>query len=336
MREGWRRSDAALAPTQAELGRIVALLMPAAMVARAVPASGGLANTNLRVVLQQADPGQAVPRMALLRFWQRDPAAADREVALLRRLSVGLPVPRVLGFVPADPVFGLPCALLRWMEGQRLDRALASAPQAAAALGEAAGRSLARIHDVTFANQGFFDASLAVAQHGPAGAAGLETWLRTCLGREPGASRLGAAAAGAVLAMVARDGHLLDDPWFVQPCLTHADFNPSNILVARAGEEWQLTAVLDWEFAFVGGPAFDLANLLRPPAGTMAGFDEGVVRGYRAGGGRLPEGWRRMAALADLYSWADFLARPNSGAELVRDARAMVLRIAAGASVGGA
>ncbi len=134
--------------------------------------------------------------------------------------------------------------------------------------------------------------------------------------------------------MVARDANLLDDPWMARPCLTHADCNPTNILVREVGGHWQVAGLLDWEFAFVGGPAFDLGNLLRRPAGGLAGFAAGVADGYRAAGGRLADGWARKSALADLYSWADFLARPGSGPALVRDASAMMAWIAAGAAAG--
>jgi hypothetical protein len=82
--------------------------------------------------------------------------------------------------------------------------------------------------------------------------------------------------------------------------------------------------VLDREFAFSGSPAFDFGNLLRPPLGTSADFETGVAEAYQAAGGQLPEGWRRIAQVADLYAWADFLSRANPAPARIEDACRMV------------
>ncbi len=155
MRAGWGRGHAPLAPTGGEIGQIASALLPQVTMTAAEPVGGGLANTNLRLLLRPAAGNPGAPTVALLRFWQRDPAAAAREVALLRRLAGRLPVPGVLAFLPADPVFGVPCALLQWIDGERLDRVLAARPEAAGVLGHAAGRALAAVHGETFARQGF-------------------------------------------------------------------------------------------------------------------------------------------------------------------------------------
>src|SRR5208337_1324858 len=95
---------------------------------------------------------------------------------------------------------------------------------------------------------------------------------------------------GALLAFVTMEGHVLASDWARQPTLTHSDFNASNILVGRApGGAFKIAAILDWEFAFAGGPSYDFGNLLRPPLGEDAGFVAGVVEGYKTAGKDLPE-----------------------------------------------
>jgi aminoglycoside phosphotransferase (APT) family kinase protein len=76
--------------------------------------------------------------------------------------------------------------------------------------------------------------------------------------------------------------------------LTHADFKVSNLHVTPAGE----LVVLDWEFAWAGPRLFDVAQLLRwhPPEPFVRAFADA----YRASGGRLVDGWRRIAATIDL------------------------------------
>ena len=113
--------------------------------------------------------------------------------------------------------------------------------------------------------------------------------------------------------------------------MTHSDFNGSNILLQEEPEEgWRIAAILDWEFAFAGGPSFDFGNLLRPPLGDDAAFMSGVTGGYRAAGKQLPEGWLEASRLADLLSWVDFVSQPVCGAAVIKSARFMISRVIAG------
>ena len=77
MRDAWQRGDPALALNREALARIVAQLVPGARLHRAAPVSGGLANTTWRLELATAE---RLPTVTLLRFWQRDPAAAVKEL----------------------------------------------------------------------------------------------------------------------------------------------------------------------------------------------------------------------------------------------------------------
>jgi hypothetical protein len=57
------------------------------------------------------------------------------------------------------------------------------------------------------------------------------------------------------------------------------------------------------------------ANVMRGDFGGSNGFDAAVVSGLRVAGGSLPDGWRRLALLADLFAWLEFLQRERlSGA----------------------
>lgn len=320
MREDWERRRPALAPDPAWVAAIVADAVPGAAVRHVAAVPGGLSNTGLKAVLD----APAGPGAVLVRLWQCDPADARKEVALLRRLAELLPVPRVRRFDPADPAMGVPCGVLDWIEGERLDRA---APRLSGAelatLGRAVGRALAAAHGVRFAHTGFLDPMLAPGPPLDFGGAGLVAWVRECLDGRAG-PRLGAALSAELLRFAEAQGGRLDVDWARQPCLSHGDFNGSNILVHAEGDAgWGVAGVLDWEFALAGGPAFDFGNLLRPPLGEIEGFAEAVASGYAGAGRTLPPDWRRVARIADLFAWVDFLARPEAGGALVRDAREM-------------
>ncbi|MFE0755904.1 phosphotransferase family protein [Inquilinus sp. NPDC058860] len=283
-------------------------------VLRVTELSGGLANTNLRLDLDSHPP-------VVLRLFQRDPAQAAKERAIHALAAErGFPAPRLLGSGD-DPATELPFALLEWIDGQRLDEAARGLDDTTLLpLARSVGGALAAIHAVTFDRTGFLDASLDVAEPVDAGGTGLTGFLRHVLVDGSGGERLGRDLAGRLVAFAEREAGLLDR-WPGPPCLTHSDFGGTNILVRHGPEGWAVAAVLDWEFAFAGSPFFDLGNLLRPPLGSRPGFAGAVAAGYRAAGGELPAEWRRMAALADLFSWAEFLTRPTVSDAVVATAR---------------
>ena len=192
-------------------------------------------------------------------------------------------------------------------------------------VGRAVGAALAGIHAVTFAQTGFLDAALHVAEPVSAGGEGLVQFLRLCLVDGRGAQRIESGLVESLIAFAGREGRILDE-WTGDPCLVHADFGGSNILVRRASARWEVASILDWEFAFSGTPFFDFGNLLRPPLGDKPGFEAAVVAGYRDAGGKLPDHWRRMSLLVDLFNWAYFLNRPHATATMIDDARALFLR----------
>lgn len=274
-------------------------------------------NTNLRITL--AEPPGAV----LLRLFQRGPPEtrrdiAFREAALDRLVHTRVPTARFLHVAPDNPINGVPYAVLRWIEGIRLDHA---APGTDAETGTAVGRVLAAIHAFRFPRFGFFTPALTVAHRIDIDAPALLRFMHQCLIDNGGSIQLGPELTERLFAFVRQNGHRLD-AWLGDPRLTHADFNGSNILLSD--DLSQVTAVLDWEFALSATPAFDFGNLLRPPLGNRPTFVRALERGYRDQGCHLPYGWQRIARIADLFSWADLLGqRPNDPA-LAADARTII------------
>jgi aminoglycoside phosphotransferase (APT) family kinase protein len=147
----------------------------------------------------------------------------------------------------------------------------------------------------------------------------MHDYVRHCVIEGPGAERLGPDLTGRLMQFLDREAGRAAE-WVSPPVLVHGDCNPSNFIVC----DGRVAALLDWEFAFSGTPVFDFGNLLRPPVGRSASFSKGLAQGYEDAGGRLPDQWRALAWLADLYAWADFLGRQIVAREVVADARAMV------------
>jgi aminoglycoside phosphotransferase (APT) family kinase protein len=336
LRDKWRRTQAVLEPRRASIEALVRRAFPDGRLVSVEKTFGGLANTNFRLELSGSDGARPV----LLRYWQRDEQQAAKEIALLSFVGARVPVPAVLAIGDADPDFGLPFAFMQWIDGERLD---ALAPRLASAalekIGRGVGGALAAIHGFAFDRQGFFGADLIPRDGLDMDVKGILAWLDHCLREGPGDERLGADLTDALYAFVAEEGHVLSAPWALQPVLAHSDFDASNILIAQqaggafeeAGGAFKIAAILDWEFAFAGGPTFDFGHLLRPPLGDDSGFIEGVCAGYRAARKELPEDWREAARMADLLSWVDFVSQPVCGAAVIKSARHMIGRIIGGA-----
>lgn len=283
------------------------------------PTKGGLANTNLRVQFER------IELKLLLRLWTRDPKAAGKEFRLMQMMEGVVPVPKVNLFSRNNPVNGYPFMFMEWIDGVRLESILGELYKSDIGhLGQSIGKTLASIHAYRFDQAGFFDEELEVAIPMEMGGAGLLRYTEECLDNPVVSERLGSELASITRNFVKSENHLLDK-WTECPCLTHSDFNCSNILVKKS-EFWEVAAVLDWEFAFSGTPFFDFGNLLRNPFCAIPGMTDAVEQGYLDGGGTLPPEWKRMSKLTDLTAWLDFLTRENTGPELISDARAQISR----------
>ncbi len=87
--------------------------------------------------------------------------------------------------------------------------------------------------------------------------------------------------------------------------------------------------MIDWEYALSASPAMDFGNLLRPPFVGNAAFAAALAQAYVEAGGFLPRNWQRIARLADVYSFADFLSRPYVADVVIKDARRVIAKLVA-------
>ena len=269
--------------------------------------SGGLRNTNYRVRLE----GPAPPMV--LRLYTADAAACAREVALLQRVADRVPVPTV---ARAEPGANPPWALMEWLDGIRFDEMLVSAtPAEVRQACFSAGSVLAAIHSVTFPGPGFLGPDLKIAE--PMGYPWL-SGVTEFFGQERTRTLVGAELAAAVVQLVDRESWRLADVWG-QSHLVHADYKPWNLLVRPMPDGWRISAVLDWEFSLSAPPLCDFGIFLRYSARMPAEYVSGLIDGYRAAGGSVPQDVRNLARLIDLVSLWTFLERAGTDAAIVRD-----------------
>jgi aminoglycoside phosphotransferase (APT) family kinase protein len=267
--------------------------------------AGGFSHETSLLTLAGSGPDRVVARHG-----GPDPAV---EAAVMAAAAGHVPVPRVLAVLPAG-AGTRPAMLLEYVSGAPLSEVLDGADpgdRSLAGLGGEVGRTLAAIGAVTFERPGFFaDAGLTVRDDPP--------WTRqvpelaaSWLPNIP-AERLDPAAARSWLELCAAHAPALtriED----QARLVHADFNPKNIMVTRAGTAWRVAAVLDWEFSFAGCPYGDAANMLRfgadYPAPFLTAF-RAAFEEHQPAGLPTPDDWAYLGHVLDLLALTDLLTRP--------------------------
>jgi fructokinase len=320
MRQSWERDRAELALDAAALARLLDPAFPGATIASVEPVPGGLINTNLKIRLRDR------PAPVLLRVYQRDAEEGLKEVALMRRFATRVPVPEVLHDARTNPVTGHAYSILGWVDGVDL-HALALAGGDLRAAGRMLGTALARVHAEKFERFGYLGADLKLTKPIDLDRDGLLFYLNHMFAAGPGAARLGAELMSALVAFVEREGHLVTT-WPGAPCLAHGDCNGSNLLFRQdAHRSWQLTAMLDWEFACSGTPGIDFGQLLRPPFVRQPTLADAAAAAYQDAGGLLPPDWRAVARITDLFAWTDIISRPDAGPSVIADARSFFAAI---------
>lgn len=283
-----------------DFNELIKQTFPGSRVAEVAALSGGYANDLFRVRLD----GAPFPSV-IVRRWRRDPQVAARELAVMARAATVVPVPRILA---SDLRAKRPFALLEDMPGIRADEALAQFPGEAEAIGEAPGRAFSHIGGIGFEAAGMFaDETLRVNAFTGDAADNLLACAHPLVWNDAARAVLGVELQAGWWTLIEREAPCLSG-LETQRSLVHADANPKNVLVERLGKVWQVTAVLDWEFALSGTPLMDLGNLLRFEDRAGTPFAAGVLSGW---GKPHPSAVRQARAL-DIYSLLDFVNRPNA------------------------
>ena len=220
------------------------------------PLDGGYSGETFVV---GADPADQV----VLRIYRRNPDRALVDASLLRLVRGILPVPEV---IEVRPALGDEPALLvtEKLDGVPLDALLRADPPGVdwEEIGLDLGFILGRLSGIPFLRPGLFQgADLTISQ------TDLPTDLRLFARHYRDQGRLAAwqdhdfdalldliDLAEDISAEAAQESE-------GRTVLVHSDFNPKNILIDPDAS--QVSALLDWEFAFAGAPYADYGNLTR-------------------------------------------------------------------------
>lgn len=260
--------------------------------------SGGFANTNYFLRLENHK------KPYVLRIGDCSSLQFDIEIAVLKKLRGSIPVP---GVEMLSSFKGKPVALLEYIEGQLFSSDLG---EKTPTLNESGafniGETLARIHAIKMSSPGFFNERLKVEKPSINFGDEFVSYMLQCLDQEIALERMGKKLNGKVRKLIEENKYHLSELQNTNS-LIHCDFNGKNILI----RDTTVAAVLDWEFAASGSPLVDIGNFLRFEEDYSPKLVSNFTDGYLAGGGALPQDWRRVAKLLDLASMCSFITRPG-------------------------
>jgi Ser/Thr protein kinase RdoA (MazF antagonist) len=266
----------------------------------------GAGSTNRTWIVQAEDGSRYVLREYRWPHPSPDDLGRPEKEAWLGELvrSHGVPAPCQLSRVPVD---GGVVAMYQWLPGLLLGDIPATYPSA----WRSAGEMLARIHSVKVSSSD--SAGVIVGRHVlpfPEGSWG-QWQLENALWHSALVARRGIYAVDPerVRRLYARAVPLLDS----RPVrLLHNDPHPWNILVDAVRGGWRVTGWLDWEFAWSGDPAWDIARLDIFRLKDIGPTPEAFATGY---------GEPRVPIVSELYKFAIMLWMSNqdaAGDELLR------------------
>lgn len=313
---GWERGEPFVRLSLAELNGLLEPAFPGRSVEFAHSLGTGLSNSNYKIRMRGEE------RPYVLRIYRGDADILRKEEAIARLVRSAVPVPAFLFTDASSTRFPRPWALLEWHAGELLSslRPIVSQEELASAAA-ALGRTLARVHAFPFPEAGLLGPELEIRTPMRLDEAMFTGFAEQSLMHGEAGRLLGPRRTETLWALCRRHAGLLEEQPEVYS-LIHSDFNGRNVLLAPDGSGgYEVTAVLDWEFAFAGPPLVDIGNMLRyEPPGSE--FERHFIRGYVQAGGVLPERWELKSKLADLIALLDLLngaaKAPNRAADLVR------------------
>lgn len=269
---------------------------------------GGITNLNLRIHLENLND------TFVLRRYLRNPAACEKEVALLQQLDKHLPVPQVLAADPSGRQTGEPFILYRYLEGITFRQLRAhGSPQDTAQAAHAIGAALAHLQTIAIepgnipglrprptSTEDTLRAPLLRQRLGPEDSALLQqlflTWKQQLLSLDQAHS------------------------------LVHGDFNHRNVIVNQTNGHWHLAGILDWEMACTGSSLWDVARFLCYEKTSAPCCEPHLSTGFRGNKGSLPSNWTTFARVINTISAAESLRRADLQVQFIPELIQLVHR----------
>jgi len=276
--------------------------------------SEGCANTNYKVTFKNNTPP------VVIRIYARGKSALARELAIQQFVSDNIPVAKHLytNFECKD--FSYPYSIMEWIDGRLMREViLTKDEQATSECAFEAGQYLNQLRQMKFSQGGFFQEGLKIRPFNEE-----EKYLPYVLNLLEDsivAESLGASLLCTISDLVTQYATLL--PNEAEANLTHADYDPANMLVKKIHDKWKIVAILDWEFAYAGTYLLDIGMMLRYSHKLPDCYEHNFIAGIQTDGFHLPKEWKKQAKLMDLLCllqlshYNPLKERPNTNRDVV-------------------
>lgn len=253
--------------------------------------SEGCANTNYKVVFKN----NRTP--IVIRIYMRDKTALPREVAIHQLVADQIPIAKHLYFDDSCKVYSYPYSIMEWVDGKLLREIILTKNEKAITKSVfEVGQYLNVLRQIKFSHGGFFQENLQIRPFDKE-----EEYLPYVLNLlqdKVVKSDLDSNLHNAVSKLVKNHSKLLSHE--DEANLTHADYDPANIMVREINGEWCIAAILDWEFAYAGTYLLDMGMMLRYSHKLPNFYEDSFINGIQSQGFTLPTGWKKQAKLMDL------------------------------------
>ncbi|MBX3710080.1 MAG: aminoglycoside phosphotransferase family protein [Gammaproteobacteria bacterium] len=276
--------------------------------------SEGCANTNYKVTFKNS----RLP--VVIRIYLREKTALAREVAIYKLVADKMPVAAHLYFDESCTLYPHPYSIMEWIKGKLLREVILSKNENAIRQSTfEAGLYLNELRQIKFTHGGFFQENLQIRpftkeeEYLP--------YVLSLLDEESIKNDLDPGLHGAVIKLVNTYSKLLPDE--NEANLTHADYDPANMMVTEVNGKWKIAAILDWEFAFAGTYLLDIGMMLRYSHRLPSYYENNFITGITSNGFYLPEEWKKQAKLMDLLCllqlvhYSPFAERPKMNRDVV-------------------
>jgi Ser/Thr protein kinase RdoA (MazF antagonist) len=250
-KHNWEKADINHQVPEEMIDAILTLAFPKQKIHSQELISGGCANLNYRIRLTTHENPK------ILRIYLRDQEAAYCEQKLGKLLKNTIPIPEIY-FIAEYQSYRF--AIAEFMPGILLRDLLLNNPEEEfKPLLVDAGLMLAKIRQYHFECAGCFDRNLKITE--PLSQNAYWEYSQQSL-KEPLVQQILPQEVINQINDYFEKLHAFF-PDAKETNLVHADFDPANILVLKTDDRWQLSGILDWEFAFSGSSLCDVANMLR-------------------------------------------------------------------------
>tara|TARA_R110000868_G_scaffold248315_14_gene504853 strand:- start:3889 stop:4887 length:999 start_codon:yes stop_codon:yes gene_type:complete len=318
LKTGWERTEQHLELTLAEAQTLITHHTSEALQSVTL-LTNGCGNTNYKATLKNG-------HSLVIRIYQRQPSALTKEVGIHQLVHTVLPVPEIYYADPSCTHYPHPYTLTECIDGALMRDFLFTSDEASmTAVMREAGEYLNILRSMKLPIGGFFDEQMQIKPFEPEDE--YFNYITQLLQHENVKKNLGRNLHQSVLDLVSQCSHLF--PQINDANLTHADFDPGNILVNQVSGNWQVAGILDWEFSHAGSYLLDIGSMLRYSHKLPAYFETSFISGIEESGLALPSDWKKQSQMLNLLCLTQLLQANSTGDRpyMCRDIVRLIQRI---------